>query len=229
MTGMCSGNENISKGETIRIHCNKCGRDTNHQVLMDYCETATDILDSASDFTLKRIDYTFDFNYDYQIIRCFGCDTISYRSYKYNSEVEDNDGYWEERYPAIESKIKKGFKYLPSTLIQIYEEVIMTYNNNGFILCAAGIRAVLEGICKNKGITDGVLDKKINNMREQGFISQQQENIMHKLRFLGNDALHDLQIPTKEEIDAALDIIENIIESLYEILGKANILKQKEK
>jgi uncharacterized C2H2 Zn-finger protein len=226
---MCSSNENIAKGETIRTHCNKCGQDTNHQVLMDYCETATDILDSASDFVLKRIDYTFDFKYDYQIIRCSGCDTISYRSYKYNSEVEDSDGYWEERYPAIAIKIKKEFKYLPSTLIQIYEEVIMTYNNNGFILCAAGIRAVLEGICKNKGITDGVLKKKIINMREQGFISSQQENILHKLRFLGNDALHDLQMPTKEEIDAALDIIENIIESLYEILGKANILKQKEK
>jgi len=32
----------------------------------------------------------------------------------------------------------------------------------------------------------------------------------------------------KEEIDAALDIIEHIIESLYEILGKAKKLKNKE-
>ena len=113
---------------------------------------------------------------------------------------------------------------LGPTLTQIYEEVIMTYNNASFILCAAGMRAILEGICKDKEITDGTLEKKIMNMCEQGSISPQHENILHKLRFLGNEALHELQEPTQEEIDASLDIIEHIIESLYEIVGKAKIL-----
>jgi hypothetical protein len=30
--------ENKSKGETIKCYCNKCGRDINHTVLMDYYE-----------------------------------------------------------------------------------------------------------------------------------------------------------------------------------------------
>jgi len=224
--------ENISKGEIIRTHCNKCGQDMNHQVLMDYCENGTVILDSDYDFRYGKIDYTGNFRNDYQIIKCSGCDTISYRNYNYFSEYQndfDNDGTWEERYPMLVRRIKKELKYLPSTLTQIYEEVIMTYNNEGFILCAAGIRAILEGICKDKGIAHGNLFEKIKKMSEQGLVSKQHENILQKLRFLGNDAIHDLQIPTKEEIDAALDIIEHIIESFYEILGKASILKQKEK
>ena len=224
--------ENISKGETVRTHCNKCGKKMNHQILMDYYESGTVVLGSDFDITHGENDYTADFRNDYQIIKCSGCDSISYRSFNYFSEYQEpehgNDGTWEERYPAPGRRNKKELKYLPSTLIPIYKEVIETYNNGSFILCAAGIRAVLEGICNNKGITDGALDKKIINMREQEFINPQHEDILHKLRFLGNDALHDLQTPTKEEIDTALDIIEHIIESLYEILGKASNLKQKD-
>ena len=222
--------ENISKGETIRTRCNKCEKEMNHQILMDYCKRGTVVLDSDYDFRYGKIDYTGNFSNDYQIIKCSGCDTISYRSYIYFSEYQndiDDDGTREERYPTLLRRTEKELKHMPSSLIQIYEEVIMTYNNNCFILCAAGIRALLEGICNNKGITANVLRIKILNLREQGFISPQHENILHKLRFLGNDALHDLQTPTQKEVDSALDIIEHIIESLYEILGKAKNLKRK--
>jgi hypothetical protein len=220
--------ENKSKGEIIRTHCNKCGIKINHQILMDYCETGTEVLDSDIDLTHGRIDYTADFSNNYQIIKCSGCDTISYRSFFYFSEYQDidNDGTWEERFPTLQRKPKKEFKHLPPTLEHIYEEVIMAYNNDGFILCSAGIRALLKGICKEKGITVGKLNEKIEKMRTQGFINPQHENVLHELRFLDNDALHDLQSPTQEEIDTAMDIIEHIIESLYEILGKAEIFKK---
>jgi hypothetical protein len=220
--------ENLSKGEIIHSYCNKCGKIMNHQILMDYCESGIDILDSEFDFSRGKIDYTADFKNDYQIIKCSGCDTISYRSFYFFSEYQnfDNDGTWEERYPVLKRKIEKDFQHLPFTLTRIYKEVIMAYNNNCLILCVAGIRAILEGICKDKGITEGKLDKKIKSMCEQGFVSLQHESILHKLRFLGNEVLHELQTPSQEEIDAALDIIEHIIESLYEILGKAELIKQ---
>ena len=221
--------ENISKGEIIRTYCNKCRQDMNHQVLMDYCESGTVILNSDYDFIHGKVDYTADFRNDYQIIRCSGCSTISYRNYNYFSEYRDvnNNGTWEERFPVIKRRMEKKYKYLPSTFTRIYNEVIMAYNNDSFLLCAAGIRAVLEGICKDKGITDSKLNlfNKIIKMCEQGFVSKQHESTLHKLRFLGNEALHELQEPTQEEIDAALDIIEHIIESLYEIVGKAEILR----
>ena len=66
-------------------------------------------------------------------------------------------------------------------------------------------------------------------MHKNGFINLQHKDILHKLRFLGNDAVHELQKPTKKEIVTAIDIIEHIIESLYEILGKAKILERKKK
>jgi len=223
---------NELKGKTVSTFCNKCQKSINHQVLMDYCESGKEIIDSEPDILHGRIDYTAHFSNDYQIIKCFGCNTISYRSDNYFSEYQDNfnggtgNGTWEERYPLPIRRIEKDYKCLSSFLKQIYKETIFTYNNKVFILCAAGIRAILEGICKDKDIIEGKLNEKIKKMREQNFIIPLHEDVLHKLRFLGNEALHDLQTPAEEEIVSALDIIEHIIESLYEIVGKSENIKR---
>ena len=44
------------------------------------------------------------------------------------------------------------FPFNTNSLTEIYSEVINAYNHNLFILAAVGIRAILEGICKEKGI-----------------------------------------------------------------------------
>ena len=66
-------------------------------------------------------------------------------------------------------------------------------------------------------------------MCNKGFITKHQEAILHELRFLGNDVLHELQMPSKKDIDAALDILEHIVVSLYEISEKAETLKNRKK
>jgi hypothetical protein len=223
--------EDSSKGETVRTHCNNCGKEMNHEILKNYCEIGTAVLDSEPNIKYGICRYTEDFSNDYQIIKCSGCDTVSYRSIRSSSEYQDfeNNGPREERFPPLKKRTGKKFKYLPAALSKIYQEVIASYNNDSFILCASGIRATLEGICKDKGTNVKYLNlnKKINKIVEKGFVSQQYESILHKLRFLGNDAIHELQEPTHEEINVALDIIEHITENLYEIPEKAEILQQR--
>jgi hypothetical protein len=222
--------ENTSKGQTVRTYCNRCRQEMNHQIVMDYCKSGRVVVDSEFDLTHGRREYTASFECDYQIVECSGCNTISYRSSCFDEEIADetNDGTSETRFPVPQKRKEKKFKHLPSILSQIYQEVMTAYNNSGFVLCAAGIRAVLEGICKDKGITDGKLNEKIKKMREQELISQPNESILHELRFLGNAAIHELQVPTYKELEAALDIIEHMVEDLYEIEGKAKILKRPE-
>jgi hypothetical protein len=223
--------EDSAKGEIVYTHCNNCGKKMNHQILKNYCERGTVTLDSEPDLKYGTRYYTEDFSNDYQIIKCSGCDTVSYRSTECSFEHQEfeNNGPREERFPPLEKRTRKKFKYMPAILIKIYQEVIVSYNNDNFILCASGIRAILEGICKDKGtnVKHLNLNKKIKRMVEKGFVSQHHESILHKLRFLGNEVLHELQKPTLEEINAALDIIEHIAEDLYEIPGKAEILKQR--
>jgi hypothetical protein len=222
--------ENVSKGKTVKTFCNKCAKEINHEVIMDYFNHGVE-LTATGTVSLPNLvpDYDrIEWNDDYQILKCLGCDRISFRKYGRSSEYQDmiDDGSYEELYPNREKRKQKDFSNMPDNLNVIYKETISTYNSTNFILCAGGIRAVLEGICKNKDITDWKLDKKIETMCTKGIITLPQKDALHQLQFLGNNALHDLTVPKIEEIEAALDIVEHIINDIYEVPAKAAVLKR---
>ncbi len=50
---------------------------------------------------------------------------------------------------------RKVYVRLPKNLKKLYREVVAAYNDNLHLLCAAGLRALLEGTCADKGIEEG--------------------------------------------------------------------------
>jgi hypothetical protein len=52
-------------------------------------------------------------------------------------------------------------------------------------------------------------------------------HILHELRFLGNEAVHELDQPSTNELTLAIDIIHHILDALYEIPEKAETLRDK--
>jgi len=219
--------ENDSKGEMIQCHCNHCGLKTNHSILLNYHDSWQEYEIGYPNY---EDGYSIDGHDDYQIIKCNGCNTITFRKNRWCSEFQDevdNDSY-EELYPQSE-KSRKQFSNMPFNLNTIYEETVVAFNSNNFILCAIGIRAMIEGICQDKRIEARTLQEKIAKCKENGLISQHQQDALHLLRFLGNSAAHELQKPTEIEINAAFDIIEHMIEDLYELPEKSKQIKTKER
>lgn len=222
--------ENINKGKIIHCYCNNCTIVTKHFVIFDYKE---DIDDFEEGLSVKE---------DYQIIKCDNCNRLSFRIDGWFSEDQDpfpggNDGTYEELYPESDrnKRIEKKINNLPYSLTEIYSEVIKAYNNNLFILAAVGIRAILEGICKEKeietivnheGKTIDVSDIKLMTvgLLQKKLITQPQKDALDNLRILGNDSIHDLFEPTKKDIKNILDVIEIIMLSVYEIPNKASQL-----
>ena len=222
--------ENINKGKTIRCFCNICKIQTKHLILLDYKEDCDDFEEGLSSRD------------DYQIIKCDNCNLLSFRIDGWFSEYQDSssdgsDGSYEELYPESErnKRIEKKIKDFPYSLMETYEEVIKAYNYNLFILSAAGIRAILEGICKDKKIekinnNDGKSIDAVNlklltvGLLQHGLISEQQKEALDNLRILGNDSIHDLFESTKQDIKLSLDIIESILISIYEVPAKAKQL-----
>ena len=225
--------ENTADAKKIVCYCNQCKINSKHLILNEFVDKGSD-KETGVSWADK-----------YQIIRCDNCSMISFRKDGWFSEYQafpDEDGSYEELFPdSNENKVEtKKYNNLPYSLDEIYEEVIKSYNNNSYILCAVGIRAILEGICSDKKIEKGsVVDKngqtknksnlegKIYGLEESGIISKSQQEALHQLRFLGNDAVHELASPKKLEIKTALDIIEHMMEDIYELPYKAELLKQK--
>jgi hypothetical protein len=111
-------------------------------------------------------------------------------------------------------------------------------------LSAAGLRALVEGLCAELNVVDGPkevtkkdgstqikrfknLEGKISGLHEKGYLTKQHSDVLHEHRYLGNEAVHELTLPSREELALAIEIIEHIFISVYEIPKKGQELKVK--
>lgn len=219
----------------MKVYCNSCRRLTNQEVL------------KSIEIKIDDDDAQITFFDTYEIIKCLGCEEISFRHSSSNSEQYDpetNDYYESVRlYPIRSDKSLplKPYYNIPTIVRNIYRETIDAYNNELNLLCAAGLRGIIEGICKHENIVDGLVEKtskdgmiktvrtkdlmgKINGLLEKGKITKNQAEILHEHRYLGNDALHSLDKPQKPVLKIAIEIIENMLDVLYEIDRKVEQL-----
>lgn len=222
----------------MKIFCASCKTSTNHKILSDIKKVYTDD------------EIGLGWSVQWQILECQGCDLISGREIRTFEEDFDPEtgGHIEyiTLYPKRGTNLLQIKPYLniPIEIRSIYRETIDTFNNQNNILCAVGLRALLEGICNNKGIKDGPLEivtskgvkmhtirkkdlrGKISGLFEKGLLTKSHSELLHEHRYLGNDAVHDLITPTSHELLIAIQIIEHTIENIYELTAKAEYLQK---
>lgn len=228
----------------MKAFCIRCKQYTNHEIIREYKRTYT-----PKDTPEMQIDFAEG---KWQILQCKGCGEITFReSWVTSEDWNPVTGEMEESvklYPQRGQDIMpvKPFYNGPRSLRRIYREIMGCYNNEIYTLCAAGLRAIIEGICAEENIKDGpvVLTKKdgstkigrenhlrakIEGLNEKGLLAKQHSEILHEHRFLGNDAVHDLDQPSREELKLAIQIVEHTLENIYELKDKAEELRHKKK
>ena len=226
--------ENETKGKIVSIHCIECKRQTRHLVTV-----SIDKKGSESD---EDEGWSVDWSDRYQVIECQGCETVSFRHLSWFSEAQDydDDGTTERVYPLRNKDAVSARPYhnVPSNLRRIYTELIDCFNNDSPTLCAAGLRALVEGICAQQAIVDGPvtipakgggtqvvrrdnLEGRIAGLQEKGLLTQPSALTLHEHRYLGNSAVHELARPSTDELKLAIEIVEHVLEQLYELPEKA--------
>ena len=126
------------------------------------------------------------------------------------------DSTW-KTYPrgATERKPISDAEELPSKVRQIYKEVIGSMNAQLPVLSGIGLRALIEAICREQGISGSNLEKLIDGLATKGVLSAAQAAILHAHRFLGNVAAHEIVSAQPRELVAALEIAENVLRTIY--------------
>ncbi len=194
----------MGRKDKYRVYCNSCKKYTNHILLFSHSK--------HDQYDELFVDCT------YNLFACAGCDSVTLE------EVEEVDGlnaFEPERctyyYPKRneESKEKKVFYKMPQSLCNIYDEIIDAYNEELDVLCAAGLRSLVEGICAESGIQGQDLPEKINAL--EATLPEHIIDVFHELRFMGNNAIHRLTPPERSDLKLAIDIVEAILHFLYEL------------
>jgi hypothetical protein len=204
-----------------RIYCNCCKQDTNH--------------DLKGEHTVKKsaVEWDFQEHSTFRLWICMGCEHGLLEEEYENSEMLDNEGdyysdfyYFPER--AQREIATKPYTKLKPKLAALYTEAITCYNRKAPILCAAGLRALLEGICQDKRVKGKNLKAKIEGLA----VVLPNKNIirnLHHFRFMGNEAVHELAAPRLPELALAISVIEDLLNFLYELDYKASQLREMRK
>jgi len=169
-------------------------------------------------------DGYFQWIEDFSIIECLGCNTISFlRTYGDTSMVEpDEDGnpdYYFENL-ILPSYLEKSYelvylRHLPPSIKLIYSETIVSIKSNLSILTAGGLRAIIEAICNHLKIKAKNLEERIDLLHKKGHLTLSESKRLHSIRFLGNDALHEMEKPKKEQLYILLDIVNHLLSNLF--------------
>jgi len=131
----------------------------------------------------------------------------------------DGDEYG-ERFSTRDSLQIKIFRKMSPHLVHLYEEVLLCYSKDCLVTSTMALRALLESVCVDKGIKEGNLEHKIEALSK--FIPNL--NIieaLHAFRCAGNDAAHRLEAPTRESVRLAIEVVEDVLNFLYELDYKA--------
>lgn len=193
--------------KTLWNFCARCSRDTNHAVQCVHQEEGD--------------PSTYHYAEQYFIVKCKGCNYVSflkiYHDYE-NAYPDENNGWVVpkdiDRFP----KGKKGALdtwNMPEIVASIYSETCDAYRDGALTLAGIGFRATIEAICNDQNISGKELSVKINNLAAKGLISKKDSARLHSIRFMGNDAAHDIKKPSISSLDAALVIVEHLITTVY--------------
>ncbi|HDN9004730.1 TPA: DUF4145 domain-containing protein [Aeromonas veronii] len=204
---------NQSANTELVVACTQCAGKTRHKVLLSVDQSGYDS------------DYEIDWNESHQVIRCQGCNTLSFRHETSNSDdyiqVGHNDYEPVIRETLFPSRIE-GRKdlgqhviYLPIDLRRVYAETMQALNNDSPVLAGIGLRAMVETVCKEKAAQGNDLYKKINDLQSKQVLTPTGADILHKVRTLGNDAAHEVKPHSPDQLALAMDVVEHMLKDVY--------------
>ncbi|MCG8397517.1 hypothetical protein GXP75_15405 [Bacillus sp. HU-1818] len=233
------------------VYCSRCKNETKHSIIKSHRRGS-----------FQEIEPDFHWQEAFHIVECAGCQNISFvnqygdeDTWEYDSgekiyrdvyrvypekPIEDTQEY------RIEQEFKKRywlkvkqFSHVPSTLYNLYEQIIQSYNENLNILCASGLRILLEGICKDLNVKKGFiynknkqiikkdgerdpkkresLEGKFFGLYDDGYILFNHALILQKILYVGNGAIHEIVEPDKLVLKQIINIVESILENTYEL------------
>lgn len=196
--------------QTKKNYCRNCDFETNHIPLHKE--------------TLDSNDEDYSYSVKYYIVKCCGCDNISFRKefVDFEQTYPDEEDNWVPtititNYPKkrkVKRKLENLF-VLPDKILIVYQEAISAFNVDCFLLTGVAFRAIIEAICLDKNIAGRDLAKKIDNLVNKKLITEKEAQRLHSIRFIGNDSVHEMNVPEKQTLDIVLNIIEHLLNNLY--------------
>lgn len=211
----------------FKVFCNRCNTMTNHSEVCEH--VSNEIVEVDNEGVIEKHHLGSS---TYQVVKCDGCEAVSFRSLDYfpnflsfdeetSKPIFSQTKTFEKIYPERlnNSLSEKRIIELPSNIRKVYREVIDSYNYDLRILCAAGLRSIVEAVCVHFKLKAKPLQAGIDKLSEIGLIGKDLAKSLVAHKSLGNNAVHRLDAPEREELKTAIHLIEVTLESVFGVPG----------
>jgi hypothetical protein len=211
--------------EATYSYCHECRGDRNHEILKVHRHEES-FLDPASGEMIT-------FGETCQPLKCKGCGFVSMRKAQWSSEMDYGDQpVWRYFPPQYSKPLPKWLKDLQEIsnlplILRCFIECYEAFSANAVWLACVGARSVLEQVMIAKVSDQGSFPKNLKAFKDGGHISDQDENRLKILVEAGHASTHRSFVPKKEEVSVILDVLSNLLESLYFDENKLTALRNR--
>ncbi len=162
--------------------------------------------------------WSIDFH---RVLRCLGCETITFQHEWVFSENLDHDGVYPvtSLYPPRLGNVRTlddaDLMHLPYHVGRILAETVRALETDAPLLATAGLRALVEAICNDRGVQGKDLWEKINGLVEAGVMTSQNADVLLLHKDFGNAAIHELEAPTADVLHMLFEILMQLVRTTY--------------
>lgn len=195
-----------------RLHCNDCRHETEHRLL----KTVQDSGETQDEHSWSTT---------YEMLQCCGCrEVILRRTFEFSA---DPDGPAVHYFPPLVSRHSPSWQYnLPQDIAAILAEVYRSLDADNRSLPMMGARTLLDMLMVAKVGDVGTFKQKLDKLAAEGFIGTKQVEILDTALDAGGAAGHRGHIPSESEVNAVMDIVENLLHGVYVLPDIAKSLKK---
>ncbi len=211
--------------ENIETYCRSCSHESNHSIIAKHEHIENDRL-------IKNEEEFFN----HMITQCLGCDTIGYLTTSWHLSDKNEDGsiykseyhypHDPEQWENDEFLSDDEHSHLPRSLYDLYEELRNAIRMGSNLLAGIGLRMMVEAVCLHQKVTGRNLRAKIDKIFDNGLISKNELEVLHKLREIGKMTTHQIKSPSKAVLDAAREAINHLLRSIYVVRMKTKRLNR---
>jgi uncharacterized protein DUF4145 len=201
--------------EIVSLPCPECGGGKrNHLTVAHYEWTVRDPLGNPQRHSSSRI------------CQCQGCETVRYVQNRW--EEGDILGMESVVYPEAPLRAVQPLDAttLPTKVGRINLDTVKAFTAGVGILAGGGLRAIVEAICKDQGVSGKNLGEKIDQLVKIDLLATPQARFLHEVRYMGNQALHETGPPSEKELELGLQIVHALLTSIYILPGTARELEK---
>ena len=192
----------------VRAHCNKCGHETKHDVVMERTHRDSEAVDPYQGIEVS-------WSKTYSMLECRGCEEVSLRHTEWCSEDDPMDDPGPGTFfPPRVSRRKSAWVdrlEVPSEYAGLLDEIYIALHADSRRLAMMGARALIDAVIRRSVGDQGNFRSGLTSLVQKQLISERNREIIEAAVVVGHASAHRGHKPSSNDVNVVIDIVENLI------------------